>query len=66
MRFLGYPNGGFELDLNIILPAAADGEKPFSKVKFLRVNALRLSYDIREFLTWFNDYGLLVTIAGNP
>jgi len=58
MRFLGYPFGGFELDLNIILPDAGDGEKSFSKVKVIRVNVLRMSYDIEEFLKWFNEYGL--------
>ncbi|NVM23058.1 MAG: hypothetical protein HWN68_14905 [Desulfobacterales bacterium] len=58
MRFLGYPSDGYELDLNIILPDAGDCEKPFSKVKVIRVNVLRMSYDIEEFLKWFNDYGL--------
>jgi hypothetical protein len=58
MRFWGYPMGGFELDLTIMLPDAIDSEKPFSRVKVVRVNALRLSYDIGEFLTWYNDYGV--------
>ena len=58
MRFLGYPMGGFELDLNIMLPDAMDSERPFSRVKVIRVNALRLSYDIGEFLSWYNDYGI--------
>jgi hypothetical protein len=59
MRFLGYPSDGYELDLNIMLPDAPDGEKPFfSKVKMIRINVLRMSYDIETFLKWFNDYGL--------
>src|SRR5271157_1330941 len=58
MRFLGYPSGGYELDLNIILPAGENGEKPFARVKVIRVNALRLSYDVEAFLNWFCDYGL--------
>jgi hypothetical protein len=58
MRFLGYPNGGFELGLTIILPDADATDKPLSKVKWIRVNALRMSYDISKFLEWFNDYGI--------
>jgi len=61
MRFMGYPMGGFELDLNIVLPDTDDPEKPLFKVKFIRVNALRLSYDLQDFLTWFNEYGLRAT-----
>jgi hypothetical protein len=57
MRFLGYPSDGYELDLNIILPDVGNGEKP-PKAKVIRVNVLRMSYDIEEFLKWFNEYGL--------
>jgi len=60
MRFLGYPFGGFELDLNIILPDSDDNEKKFSRVKVIRLNVLRMSYDIEQFLKWFNEYGLRV------
>jgi hypothetical protein len=60
MRFLGYPNGGYELDLTIILPDSDDPEKPLAKVKVISVNALRLSADIKEFLQWFCKYGLAV------
>ncbi|MHC4398192.1 MAG: hypothetical protein ACYTG0_00775 [Planctomycetota bacterium] len=58
MRFMGCPNGGYELDLNIHVPDAPDGEKPFSKIKVIRLNAVRMSYDIETFLLWFNAYGL--------
>lgn len=58
MRFLGYPWGGYELDLNIIIPNAPEGDKLFSNVKVIRINALRMSYDIDVFLQWFNDYGI--------
>jgi len=58
MRFLGYPSGGYELDMNIIVPDAGDVEKPLSKVKMIRVNILRMSYDTEGFLKWFNEYGL--------
>ena len=64
MRFLGFPSGGYELDLSILLPDALDGEKLFSKVKVIRINALRMSYDIETFLTWFNDYGLMALKDG--
>lgn len=58
MKFLGYASGEWELDLNIVLPDGDDSSKPLSKVKFIRVNALRLSYDIQGFLKWFCEYGL--------
>ena len=58
MKFLGYPSGEWELDLNIILPDGGDPLKPLSKVKLIRVNALSLSYDIEGFLKWFCDYGV--------
>ena len=58
MRFLGYPAGGYELDLNIILPDGEDSQKPLAKVKLISVNALRLSYDIEKFLKWFCRYAL--------
>ena len=57
MRFLGYPDGGYELDLSIILPTG-DGKKDFSKVNVIRINVLRMSYDIENFLKWFNEYGI--------
>jgi hypothetical protein len=56
MRFLGFPDAGFELDLSIILPEA-DG-KDFANVRYIRVNAIRLSHDIGGFLAWFNAYGV--------
>jgi hypothetical protein len=58
MRLLGYPDGGYELDLNIILPDGESGEKTPAKIRVIRVNALRLSYDVEAFLNWFSDYGL--------
>jgi len=58
LRFLGYPSGGYELDLNITLPDAPEGNKTFSKVKMIRINALRMSYDVETFLNWLNNYGL--------
>jgi hypothetical protein len=56
MRFMGMPND-FEVELIIMLPNAAPPEKPFSKVKVITVNALRMSHDIEAFLTWFASYG---------
>jgi hypothetical protein len=58
MRFLGYPNGGYELHLNIMLPDSDDPQKPFARVRMITVNPLRLSYDIEAFLKWFARYGL--------
>jgi hypothetical protein len=58
MRFLTYPDGGYELDLNIILPASESCEKTSANMRVIRVNALRLSYDLEGFLNWFSDYGL--------
>ena len=57
-RFLGYPNGGYELDLNVVLPASESGDKTSANTRMIRVNALRLSYDVEAFLKWFCDYGL--------
>jgi len=57
-RFLGYPSGGYELDLNIMLPDGEEHQKPLEKAKWIAVNALRLSYDIETFLKWFCQYAL--------
>jgi hypothetical protein len=57
-RFLGYPNGGYELDLNIMVPDDENPEEPSGRIKLIRVNALRLSYDVDAFLKWFCTYGL--------
>lgn len=57
MRFLGYPDGGFELDLCILVPDEPESEKPLAKVKLLRVNAMRMSLDVQKFLDRFSDYG---------
>ena len=57
-RFLGYPNGGYELDLNIMVPDDENPKKLSGKIKLIRVNALRLSYDVDAFLKWFCEYGL--------
>lgn len=58
MRVLGYPNSGYELDLSIILPEGVHPEKPFAKVRMIRVNPLRLSHHIETFLKWFCLYGV--------
>jgi len=58
MRFMAYPSGGYELELKIIVPDAPNDEKMLSKFKMISINALRMSYDIETFLTWFNNYGL--------
>jgi hypothetical protein len=58
MRFLGYPDGGWELDLIIILPDSDDPSKPLSKIKHIGVNAIRLSREIQGFLKWFCEYGV--------
>ena len=57
-RFLAFPDGGYELDLNIMVPDDENREKP-PGIKLIRVNALRLSYDIDAFLKWFCGYGLV-------
>ena len=59
MRYLGYPNGGWELDLIIILPDGDDHARPLSKVKHIEVNAIQLSREIECFLKWFCEYGVL-------
>jgi hypothetical protein len=52
-RFLGYGSGSdYELDLTIVVH---DNDKP---KMMIRVNALRLSYDIEKFLEWFSTYAL--------
>ena len=58
MKCIGYPSGEWALDLDIILPNSEDPEKPLSKVRVIRVNALRLSLDIEAFLVWFSQYGV--------
>ncbi len=60
MRFMGMPNN-HEVELTIMLPDGADPEKPLSKVKVIRVNALRMSYDIEQFLEWFSSYATKAT-----
>jgi hypothetical protein len=55
MRFMGMPNN-HEVELTIMLPDGPDPEKPLLKVKVIRVNALRMSYDIEQFLSWFCRY----------
>jgi len=57
-RFLVYPDGGYELDLNILVPASESGEKTSVNMRMIRVSALRLSHDVEAFLKWFCDYGL--------
>jgi hypothetical protein len=64
MQFLGYSNGGFELDLNIMIPDEPDSEKPLAKMKVLRVNAIRMSLDIQRFLDRFAGYGLSAIARG--
>jgi len=56
MRFLGYPNGGFELALSIMVPHEPDGEK-VARMEVIRVNAIRMSLDIQQFLDRFSQYG---------
>jgi len=56
MRFLGYPAGEWELDLNIMIPDGENPEKPLEKMKVIRVNAVRLSLDIQRLLIWFASY----------
>lgn len=58
MKFMGYPSGEWALDLNIFLPDGEDRERPLSKVKVIRVNALRLSQDIETFLVSFSQFGV--------
>jgi hypothetical protein len=58
MRFLGYPDGGYELHLNILLPDNPDADRFLENTKMITVNPLRLSYDINHFLKWFCRYGL--------
>lgn len=55
MRFMGYPNGEWELDMNILLPAGSS-ERPFEKTRIVRFNAVRLSQEVEEFLEWFGGY----------
>jgi hypothetical protein len=57
MRFLGY-GSDHELDLVIILPDDVKTEKPLASVKWITVNALRLSYDMEKLLKWMCQYGL--------
>jgi hypothetical protein len=59
MKIMGYWNNGYELDLSIMVPAGDNPEKPMEKVKVIRVNVLRMSYDIDTFLRWFGEYGVV-------
>jgi len=58
LKFLGYPNGGYHLDMIVELPDTSTGNVSFARTKHIRVNALQLSYDIESFLIWFNNYAV--------
>ncbi len=58
LRLLAYPDGGYELHLNIWLPVDPNADKPLEKTTLITVNPLRLSYDVEAFLKWFCKYGL--------
>ena len=55
MRFMGMPNN-HEVELTIMVPDGPDHEKSLSQVKVISVNALRMSYEIEQFLRWFCGY----------
>ncbi len=55
MRFMGMPNN-YEVELTIMIPDGPDPEKLLSQVKVISVNALRMSYEIEQFLSWFCGY----------
>jgi len=57
MRSLGYESE-HELGLFLIVPDDAKSETPLASIKIIRVNALRLSYDMDKFLKWVCQYGL--------
>jgi hypothetical protein len=54
MRYLGYDSED-ELGLFIIVP---DEVERLGRVKHISFYALRLSYDMEQFLKWFGQYGL--------
>lgn len=56
IRFVGLPNC-HEVELVIMQPEKEALDKPLAKVKPIRVNPLRMSYDIEAFLKWFSIYG---------
>jgi len=58
MRFLGYPDGGYELHLNILLPNDPNADRCLAETRMITVNPLRLSYDVEAFLKWFCSYGV--------
>lgn len=64
MRFMGLPNA-HEVELSILLPVGNNPEKPLERMKVIRVNAVRLSYDIEHFLEWFCAYGLKALTVPN-
>ncbi len=65
-RCMGYPDGGFELDLSLIVPDQDAQHAPLATPTVIRVNALRLSYDIESFLVWFCGFALAALPQGSP
>ena len=53
MRFVVRPNN-YEVELMIFLP---DEKESLARTTAIRVNPLRMSYDIEIFLNWFSAYG---------
>jgi hypothetical protein len=58
LRLLGYPDGGYELHLNIWVPDNPNADRALEKTTLITVNPLRMSYDVEAFLKWFCRYGL--------
>jgi len=56
MRFVVLPNS-HEVQLTIVQPDKDSPDKPLAKATMIRVNPLRMSYDVEAFLKWFSAYG---------
>ncbi|MRW88402.1 hypothetical protein GJ699_00190 [Duganella sp. FT80W] len=57
MRFVALPND-FEVELLILRADGIPPEKPFANATPIRVNILRMSYDIEKFLQWYCNYAI--------
>jgi hypothetical protein len=56
MRVLGYESD-HDLQMLILLPKGS-ARRPFEHTQAVRVSVRRLARDLRQFLTWFNAYGV--------
>ena len=64
MRIFGYPGGGHELNMMIMIPDGDDEAKPLSKVRLVSVGIPQMAREVHAFLAWFGEYGVAALRSG--